>query len=100
MKGYEKVFTNGAVLREADAIPGAATNPLTLYWNAKTHHSSHSMDAAQSMQCPSSTSHACRCVESRKASLGSHAMRTAPGARANTELTEYRYIWRTKTLSV
>ena len=39
MKGYEKVFANGAVLREADAIPGAATNPLTLYWNSKTHHS-------------------------------------------------------------
>ena len=37
--GYKKVFSNGAILREAGAIPGADTVPLTLYWNAKTFHS-------------------------------------------------------------
>jgi hypothetical protein len=37
--GYKKVFENGAILRTATAIPGAATKPLTLYWNAKTSHS-------------------------------------------------------------
>lgn len=37
--GYKKVFANGAILREPDAIPGAATKPLILYWNSKTFHS-------------------------------------------------------------
>ena len=37
--GYKKVFENGAILRTATAIPGAATKPLTLYWNAQTSHS-------------------------------------------------------------
>ena len=37
--GYERVFLNGAILREAGAIPGADTVPLTLYWNSRAFHS-------------------------------------------------------------